>query len=609
MTKPSGWGSLLLTGLLCACLCSAQTLSNQSLSGKYYFRHVSLGTDGRNPASLTDARTLTGSITFDGTGHYAYIGQQLTATSAAVSQNGSGAYSLDQSGVVSLDSPLRAGARINARFATEAVIGAGTESTDNTYDLFVAIPAPSSGAVFAGPYNCMSLDFRAGAYSLLRSTQFPINQSSPGILQPFSVYGHAVAVSPAPLTQSVTGATYTMGADGAGTLNAGADDNAQLFSGSRAVYLSASGNILLGGSTAAGGHGIMIGVKPFAGATNSSWNGTYWGAGLRLDATAVSAYAGAVSARGQGKLTWSKRFKAMLAGAFDYTGINSYALGADGAGTSDFTQVSLGAGGRAFVGAAINSNDPGAYEIYFGVQAPAMAGSGVFLNPLGVLNAASSAPAGNPISPGQFVTLYGTGLAKSNQTAAPPYPLTLNGVSVLVNNKPAPLYFVSPGQLNVLVPFATTGPTATIVVQNSNVNSNTVTVPVAATAPGIYTLDQSGSGGGAILHADYTLVNADKPAIGGETVLVYLTGLGTVTPTLADGTAGNINTLYRSDADLVVYVGGEPATVLFKGLAPGYPGLYQLNVTLPQFLKASGNLPLAIQTPNAYHDQVDIPIQ
>ena len=81
----------------------------------------------------------------------------------------------------------------------------------------------------------------------------------------------------------------------------------------------------------------------------------------------------------------------------------------------------------AFVGAAINANDPSAYEIYFGVQAPAPAGTGVFLNPLGVVNAASSAPAGNPISPGEFVTLYGTGLAKSNQTATPPYPLTLNG--------------------------------------------------------------------------------------------------------------------------------------------------------------------------------------
>src|ERR1700690_2693443 len=105
MNKPAGWGGLILAGLLSVLSSPAQTLNNQSLSGKYYFRHVSFGTDGRNPASLTDARTLMGSITFDGAGHYAYIGQQLTATSAAVSQTGSGAYSLDQGGFVSLDSP------------------------------------------------------------------------------------------------------------------------------------------------------------------------------------------------------------------------------------------------------------------------------------------------------------------------------------------------------------------------------------------------------------------------------------------------------------------------------------------------------------------------
>ena len=154
----------------------------------------------------------------------------------------------------------------------------------------------------------------------------------------------------------------------------------------------------------------------------------------------------------------------------------------------------------------------------------------------------------------------------------------------------------------------TTGPTATIVVQNGSVNSNTVTVPVAATSPGIYSLDQIGSGAGAILHADYSLVNAAKPATGGETVLVYLTGLGTVTPAVADGTAGTGTALHTSDANVVVYVGGQQGTVVFKGQAPGFPGLYQLNVTLPLLPKTSGNLPLAIQTPNAYHDQVDIAI-
>ncbi len=613
MTKLPGWKQVILACLLSVLPLSAQVLSNQNIKGNYYFRHLSLGTDGVHPGNFTDPRTLFGSISFDGSGHYSYTGQLLTGINAAVPQNGSGAYSLDAGGFLSIDSPLRPlPSRINARFATEAIVGSSTESTDNAYDLFVAIPAPSGGAVFTGPYNCMSLEFPGGAAANMRSTQFPLSQLAFGNLAAFSVFGHAAALSQGrPLTQQVTGATYTMDATGVGSLSVGAASNAQLLSGSRAIYLSSSGNILLGGSTAAGGHDIVIGVKTMSGATNATWNSAnpFWGAGLRVDFTAVSSYSGALAARGQGKLTWSKRFKALGAGAFDYTGINSYSLAADGTGTVDLTRIALGAGAKAFTGAAINPTDSGAYEIYFGVQSPPITGTGVFLSPLGVVNAASSAPPGNPISPGEFVTLYGTGLAKSNQTAAPPYPPSLNGVSVSINNKPVPLYFVSPGQLNVLVPFATTGPTATIVVQNNGVNSNTVTVPVAATSPGIYSLDQSGSGGGAILHADYSLVSPAKPAVAGETVLVFLTGLGAVTPSLSDGTAGTAGTLYRADTDLVVYVGGQPATVLFKGQAPGFPGLYQLNVTLPQALKGPGNLPLAIQTQNAYHDQVDIPIQ
>jgi uncharacterized protein (TIGR03437 family) len=182
-------------------------------------------------------------------------------------------------------------------------------------------------------------------------------------------------------------------------------------------------------------------------------------------------------------------------------------------------------------------------------------------------------------------------------------------VTVTVNGKASPIYFVSAGQINFLVPYATTGSTATIAVQNNGANSNTVTVPLAATSPGVYTLDQSGSGPGAILHADFSLVNASNPATAGETVLVYLTGMGTVNPSVSDGTAGTPTTLYRSNADVGVLVAGKPAAVSFNGLAPGFPGLYQLNVTLPSPLGASGNVPLVIQTNNAYHDQVDIPVK
>ena len=117
----------------------------------------------------------------------------------------------------------------------------------------------------------------------------------------------------------------------------------------------------------------------------------------------------------------------------------------------------MGAGAKTFVAIALSPADPGAYALDFGAQMPALSGTGVFLNPHGVLNAASSAPAGNPISPGEFLTLYGTGLAAGSATAKPPYPNSLNGVTVLINNKAAPLYYVSPTQINCLAPFGLQG--------------------------------------------------------------------------------------------------------------------------------------------------------
>src|ERR1017187_9804618 len=204
MTITAGGGGVVLAGLLSVLSSAAQTLNNQSLSGKYYFRHVSLGIVGASPGSLADPRTPMGAITFDGAGHYTYVGQQLTGINAAVSQTGSGGYTLDPGGFVSLDNPLRTGVKINPRFATEAVIGSSTEAPDNTYDLFVAIPAPSAGAIFTGPYNFMSLEFPGGATANMRSTQFPLNQLALGNLQPFSVFGHAAGISLGrPQTQQV----------------------------------------------------------------------------------------------------------------------------------------------------------------------------------------------------------------------------------------------------------------------------------------------------------------------------------------------------------------------------------------------------------------------
>jgi uncharacterized protein (TIGR03437 family) len=611
MRSSAGLAWVSLAALLGTSVISAQTLNNQSLSGKFFFRYVSIGSDSSGNA--TDPRSLLGALTFDGNGNYSFTGQEVIgAAAAAASATGTGVYSVDPAGNVTMDSPIRAGDKVNARLSVEALIGSGTETTDNTFDMLVAIPAPTGAAALTGPYWVVTLEFPGGLVANARNTFFNMNSAGLGQLVAMSVYGHAATLlSGAPTTQQVTGATYTVASDGTGTLSFGTASTSALLSGGKNVYLSADGNVLIGGSTAAGSHDMLIGVKAIANPTASSWTGTMWTSGLRYEsATSQPAWisnVGSLAARVAGSNTIYQRLKALGAGTTDFTAVNPYALNTGGSLTVELSQVGLGAGGM-FVEAAIDPTDPGGFEIDFGAPMASLSGSGVFLNPQGVASAASFAPAGNPISPGEFVALFGTGLAKSNLTATPPYPATLNGVTVLIDGKAAPVYFVSAGQINCLVPYSLTGATATIEVQNSGANSNTVTVPVAATSPGVYSLDQSGTGAGAIEHANGALVSAADPAVAGETVVVFLTGMGAVTPTLTDGTASTGTPQHQTPLP-TVYVADQPATVNFSGLTPGFPGLYQLNVMIPLSLSSTGNLPLAISTANAFHDQVYLVVQ
>jgi uncharacterized protein (TIGR03437 family) len=209
---------------------------------------------------------------------------------------------------------------------------------------------------------------------------------------------------------------------------------------------------------------------------------------------------------------------------------------------------------------------------------------------------------------GEFTALFGSGLAPQAQAAAPPYPFSLEGVSVLINNRLAPLSYVSGTQINALVPFATVEPTASIVVNNNGVLSNAVQVPVSQTAPGAFSMNQNGVGDGAILHEDSTVVSPANPAHPGETVRIYLTGLGSVAPAVADGTATSASPLSVTNAAVDVIIGGQLAAVASSELAPGLAGIYQLTVIVPKTLTISkaGPFSLASRTSVSFHDQVDI---
>jgi uncharacterized protein (TIGR03437 family) len=132
-----------------------------------------------------------------------------------------------------------------------------------------------------------------------------------------------------------------------------------------------------------------------------------------------------------------------------------------------------------------------------------------------------------------------------------------------------------------------------------------VTEFVNLTAPGVFTVPPGGLGYGAVLHGDYSLVTAQSPAQVGETVAVYLTGLGTTNPVIPDGSAGPASS--QTNNTIQVYIGGLQATVSYSGLAPDLAGLYQINFTVPAGVTAGDNT-LEIVGPDSDAAEALIPV-
>ena len=221
------------------------------------------------------------------------------------------------------------------------------------------------------------------------------------------------------------------------------------------------------------------------------------------------------------------------------------------------------------------------------------------INTGGVGNAASYAAR---ISPGALAVIFGIGFGTATFQAddGRPWPTTANGFSVQVNGVAAPLYYVSPVQINFQVPWATpTTGTVNVAVLVNGGSSNIASVAVATAAPGLFVMPSLQA---AVLNPDYSLNTPTNPAQAGATVFAYLTGSGPVSPPAKDGIPAPLTSLVYAQASSSATIGGLPATVSFAGLAPGFIGEVQMNIIVPAGL-APGSYPLAVtidgQTSNA----------
>jgi uncharacterized protein (TIGR03437 family) len=207
----------------------------------------------------------------------------------------------------------------------------------------------------------------------------------------------------------------------------------------------------------------------------------------------------------------------------------------------------------------------------------------------GALNGASFASS-EPLAPGSLVSIFGSDFATSNAEAGViPLPPTLGGVSVTIGGTPAPLLFVSAGQINVQVPWEVLGSTADIVVTTAQGTALApFSAPIGTVSPGIFTT-QSGKGQAIAINPDGSLAGptgsiaglAVHPAKVGDALIILATGIGAVSPSIPDGAAGG-DTLRYTSATPAVTIGGATAPLAFSGLSPQFVGVNQLNVTVPK---------------------------
>ena len=178
----------------------------------------------------------------------------------------------------------------------------------------------------------------------------------------------------------------------------------------------------------------------------------------------------------------------------------------------------------------------------------------------GVRNAASYGP---QIAPGAMISIFGANLAAAT-AQAPGYPLPreLGGARVTLNGISAPLFYASSNQINAQAPFEVGPGTASL-----TVGTATLRVNVAQTAPGIFKLQ-----------AELATPWLCAP---GDLITIYLTGQGEVSPAVPTGSAAPASPLSRPVQAVKATIGGKEAEILFAGLAPGFAGLMQMNLRVP----------------------------
>ena len=219
----------------------------------------------------------------------------------------------------------------------------------------------------------------------------------------------------------------------------------------------------------------------------------------------------------------------------------------------------------------------------------------------GIVNGASYV---RSVAAGSIASAFGLSLTPQN-------PATFK---VLAGTTTSPVYADTPAQINFQVPWEVAGQSVFLTINADGNSSSPVSIPLATYAPGIFSTDQSGSGQGAILIANTAIVAAptgslpgSRPVSRGESIQIYCTGLGPVSNQPPTGVAASGSSM--TPLTPTVMVGGVSVPVSFSGLAPGFFGLYQVNVQIVGTVPTGSAIPVTLSIGGAMSNTVTIAVQ
>ncbi len=278
------------------------------------------------------------------------------------------------------------------------------------------------------------------------------------------------------------------------------------------------------------------------------------------------------AATGVGTRQWPPRATALELGQNGQTQLLPRGMAADGSNNTYLLSLS----GLSIVSLAASSG-----------QTPSFQASGVVNSPSQT----------GPVSAGALISIRGTNLADFDSATATPLPTLLGGVCVTANEVAIPLLITSPTQIDAQLP-PNIGPgrvTLTVRSTRLGVSSTGVAVQVNSSSPSLFSFDVDGQPRAALFHAiDGALVIPIYPADRDEVLKLYATGLGPTTPMVPAGQLNPSSPVLSTLQTIGVTIGGHPYEVLSSQLAPGYVGVYEIDIYVPGNRVRGDDLPVVV---------------